>query len=664
MTSVSTISPHLTQIECPDQLRRLQGWLIWRYEQRDGEAKPRKVPYYAGGGRRGAHGTQDDRNRLVSFDAAIAAAARKGFTGVGLAMLQDWGLVALDFDNAVANGAVREDVELTVTGTYAEFSPSGLGVRAFVRGVSPNKKSFEEPYGFETFCSSGFVTFTGNRLPSVDFLGSENTIAPMSGQVRQLISDRLLKGRNPRDKPVQSGERLGYTDQQLTDMLAALDPDEHGHDRWLHTGMALHHETDGEGFDLWDEWSSSGGQYPGRDVLQRRWDSFGRTGTAGVTVRSLMKWSGEAGASVGSPVASADEFEVIEDTPEEQAAQAERASRFTLVPAAEILKRKAPGWLVKDTIPDAELVLVYGASGSGKSFVMVDLAMAIARGTPWFGRKVRQGPVVYVCAEGAGGFGKRLKAYALQQGIDLAGVPMWVMQTAPNLLKAEDLKALIQAIKPLQPSVVIMDTLARMTPGANENAGEDMGLAIDNCSKVTRATGARVFLVHHTGKDESRGARGWSGMRAASDAEFEIVRDKANNKRWIETTKEKDTADEGRIGFSLETVVVDIDDDGDPVTSCVLAVDEAPTVPRGRGVKLVTQERLGVWEQGIVETFSELQMGGDVLYTELVLHTAAKMADRGTVKFCRASAKRALEGLVSGKKSRFIVGGDHVFVRE
>jgi hypothetical protein len=657
--SVSSISPHLSQIECPDQLRKLKGWLIWRYEQRPGEAKPRKVPYYAGGGRRGAHGTDDDRNKLVTFDAAIAAAARKGFDGVGLAMLQDWGMVALDFDNAVSGGAVREDVELMLSDTYAEFSPSGLGVRAFVRGIAPNKKSFDEPYGFETFCSSGFVTFTGNRLPMVDLLGTTNVIAPMNDQVRQLIADRLLKGRDPREKPVQSGERLGYTDEQLAEMLKAIDPDEHGYDQWYQIGMALHHETDAEGFDLWDEWSSNGGQYPGRDELQRKWDSFGRNAGPSTTIRALMKWAGQAGATVGGPIASADDFDVIEDTPEELEEKKAKAARFAPVPAAEILKRKPPGWLVKDTIPDADLVLVYGASGSGKSFVMIDLAMALARGVPWFGRKVRQCPVVYVCAEGAGGFGKRLKAYAMQQGLDLKDVPIWVIEAAPNLLKGDDIKSLVDAIRPLNPAIVIMDTLARMTAGANENAGEDMGLAIDNCSKVTRATGARVFLVHHTGKDESKGARGWSGMRAAADAEFEVVRDKASGKRWIETTKEKDTADEGRIGFQLETVIVDLDEDGDPVTSCVVAVDEAPAMGRAR--KVEGRRKLGPWEEVILETFAELQLGGDVRLPELVINAAEKRADAGTVKNRRKNAKRALLGLTKGKDATLMVEEEYVF---
>lgn len=662
MTSVDRISPHLAQIECPDQLRRLQGWLIWRYEQRPGEAKPRKVPYYAGGGRRGAHGTQDDRNRLVTFDAAIAAAARKGFDGVGLAMLSDWGIIALDFDNAVTGGEVRPDVEFLLCGTYAEFSPSGLGVRAFVMGVCPNKKSFDPPYGFETFCSSGFVTFTGNRLPSVDMLGSENTIAPMSDQVRQLISDRLLKGRDPRDKPSQEGERLGYTDEQLAGMLKVIDPDEHGYERWLQIGMGLHHETDAEGFDLWDEWSSQGGQYPGRDELQRKWDSFGRNGTGSITVRSLMKWSGEAGAEIGHPVAQAGAFAPIEDTPEEIEERKAKADRFRFVPVGDVAELPAGGWVIKSVIPQAELGILYGPSGSGKSFLMLDLAMSIARGIPWRDARVTQGRVAYIVAEGRGGFRKRIRAYGLHHAIDLHQVPMSVMETAPNFLQADDVKAVMKAVEASQgASVVIVDTFAKVTPGANENAGEDMGKALDNCRRIAEATGALVILVHHTGKDIDRGARGWSGIRAAADFEAEVCRDLATGKRWLQITKQKDGDDDGRWGFKLDDIVVGMDEDGDAITSCVVTPDDAPDMSRGKRVQGVERRKLGPWEEVVLEAFAELQLAGDVRLPDIVIAAADKRPDAGTVKNRRKNAKRALFGLTKGKDARLMEEEGYVF---
>lgn len=655
--SVSTITPHLTQVQCPDQLRRLTGWLIWRYEQRPGEAKPRKVPYYAGGGRRGAHGTASDRGGLVTFDAAIAAAARKGYDGVGLAMLSDWGIIALDFDNAASDGRVREDVEILCSGTYAEFSPSGQGVRAFVRGVCPNKKSFDPPYGFETFHSSGFVTFTGNRLPSVDLCGNENTIAPISDEIRDLIATRLLKGRDPREKPAQSGERVGFTDEQLAEMLKPIDP-ESGYEQWLQVGMALHHETDGEGFDLWDEWSSTGASYPGRDDLQRKWDGFGRQAQQGVTIRAVLKWSREAGGTVGGPVASADDFDVIEDTPEEAAAAKAKADRFTFIPVGEAINLPPTGWVVKGLIPRADLGIVYGPSGSGKSFVMLDLAMAIARGVPWRGMRVKQGKVRYIVAEGRGGFRKRLKAYGMHYGLDLNEVPMAVMETAPNFLMADDVKAVAKAIHASQGAdVIIVDTFAKVTPGANENAGEDMGKALDNCRRIAEASGALVILVHHTGKDVDRGARGWSGIRAAADFEAEVCRDQASGKRWLQVTKQKDGDDDGRWGFKLEDVVVDIDEDGDAVTSCVLIEDEAPLEGRGARLKI---EKMGAWEQAVVETFAELQLGGDVLYTELVLRAAEKRPDAGSLRDRKKNVGKVIKKLAAGQKALFILGDEYV----
>lgn len=653
MTSVDRISPHLSQIKCPQRLRPIKGWLIWRYEQRDNEAKPRKVPYYAGGGRRGAHGTADDRNRLVTFDAAIAAAARKGFEGVGLAMLSDWGLIALDFDNVTSSAKALEDVEALCSSTYAEFSPSGNGVRAFVEGVCPNKKSFDPPYGFETFCSSGFVTFTGNALPF-----ATDTIAPISDEIRGLIASRLLKGREPGDRPQQAGERVGYSNEQLTEMLKAINPDEHGYERWCQIGMALHHETDGEGFDLWDEWSAEGASYPGRDELQRKWDSFGRNTQPGVTIRSLAKWAGEAGVSVGGPVANPEDFDTIEDTPEEAAAKKARADRFAVIPAASFSNRPAPSYYVQGLIPMADLVVFYGDSGSGKSFVVTDMMLAIARGEPWRGLKTRKGRVVYIVAEGSGGYALRLKAYSLHHNVDLEGVPFGVMAATPNLLVKGDIDAVVAAIRAIGGAdIVVFDTLAQVTPGANENSAEDMGLAIANARAIGGAVGGMAVLIHHSGKDASKGARGWSGLRAAADAQVEIIR-LENGLRVIQTTKQKDGKDDGRWGFRLEDVVVGIGEDDEAITSCVVVEEAAPV--NGRAPKAI-EEKLGKWETAVAETYSELALGGDVMRPELIIAAADKMPDEGTVKYRRACTRRALGNLSRGAKARFAVEGDYVF---
>lgn len=129
MSDVAKIAPEHRRLVAPTELRQFAGWLCWRSEQHEGEPKPRKVPYYSTGGRRyGKQGSENDRGKLVTFAAARDAAARLGMDGVGLAMLPDWGITALDFDHCVdADGNVPPEIAEIASQTYTEYSPSGQG---------------------------------------------------------------------------------------------------------------------------------------------------------------------------------------------------------------------------------------------------------------------------------------------------------------------------------------------------------------------------------------------------------------------------------------------------------------------------------------------------------------------------------------------------------
>ena len=112
VATVSRIAPEHRALQAPEPMRELQGWLTWRYEQFPNEAKPRKVPYYADGGKRyGLQGSPNDRAKLTTFAAARDAAARRGHDGVGIALLSDWGITALDFDKCVdASGNIPAEI--------------------------------------------------------------------------------------------------------------------------------------------------------------------------------------------------------------------------------------------------------------------------------------------------------------------------------------------------------------------------------------------------------------------------------------------------------------------------------------------------------------------------------------------------------------------------
>lgn len=256
----------------PDELKGLRAWLVWKYEQRAGEPKPRKVPYYVGGGRRaGRQGEPGDRDRWAPFDAAIEACDGGGFDGLGFALSSDWGFVALDFDNCVSDGVILPEVEAVIAGTYAERSPSGRGVRAFFQGALKDRKSTEphQPFGFEVFCSKGYVTVTGEAI------GAERRIAPLTAEVRALYAERFGSAARQRASGVAADATSHGTG--LRERLLARDPD-CAYDEWVRVGMALHHASHGaaEMLDLWDEWSSGGGKYPGREDLEAKWASFRR----------------------------------------------------------------------------------------------------------------------------------------------------------------------------------------------------------------------------------------------------------------------------------------------------------------------------------------------------------------------------------------------------
>lgn len=259
--------------------------------------------------------------------------------------------------------------------------------------------------------------------------------------------------------------------------------------------------------------------------------------------------------------------------------------RFQVHPPEEFAARKPLDWLVKGVLPRAELAVVYGAPGSGKSFLMLDLVAALQCGLPaWRGHRVQPGRAIMLVAEGIGGFRQRMQAYCQHHDADLTRLP-GVIPEAPNLTLLPDTDDLIRAVLAWGPTdLIVIDTLSAVTPGSDENSGEDMGKVLSHCKRLHKATeqawgrGAMVLLVHHSGKDASRGARGWSGLRAAADVEIEVYRN--GEERAAKLTKMKDGMDGLVWPFALKTVDLGVDADGDLITSCV--IDHDPAASHGR----------------------------------------------------------------------------------
>ena len=337
------------------------------------------------------------------------------------------------------------------------------------------------------------------------------------------------------------------------------------------------------------------------------------------------------------------------------------AQRFAVQPAHTFAQAKSTPWMIKGILPQAELAVLFGESGSGKSFLALDMAVAICLGEEWRGMATRKGRVVYVAAEGAGGFRKRLRAIAQQRGLDLADLPIGVISDAPNLMEKGDALDVAKAIVAAGGAdLVIMDTFAQVMPGANENSGEDVGRALAHCKGIHRATKALVMLVHHSGKDTSKGARGWSGLRAAADVELEVVR--ADQARSVTVTKMKDGEDGTEYGFALETVVLGFDADGDEETSCVVEHRD------GGSVRRVKRKALGVVQKLVADVHADiasLEDGGverDALIAAVAGQMPSDPSDTGKRNRSAYQAQRAVDAMVQA--GVFEARGLRLFVAE
>lgn len=306
---------------------------------------------------------------------------------------------------------------------------------------------------------------------------------------------------------------------------------------------------------------------------------------------------------------SSDDF----DLPKEAEKEGDTFPNFT---AAEYLQRPRPTWIIHKIVPHAEIAAIYGESGAGKTFLAVDMGLSIAQGIDWLGRKTKQGRVVYIVAEGAGGFRNRLEAYALDKDVDIASIPFHVIPAAPNFLDKPDcVKVARTVIRDIgKTEVIFVDTLSQVTIGGNENAAEDMSKAISNCKKIHEATGALVILIHHAGKDLERGLRGWSGLKGALDANIEVLKGDGEL-RTMRVEKLKDGRDGDAWSFRLKEIQLPVQDlDEEPESSPVVDfIGVSSNIKKRKLEKLRGEWRLLVrdaWERlrGNEEYVNEVQM--------------------------------------------------------
>lgn len=256
--------------------------------------------------------------------------------------------------------------------------------------------------------------------------------------------------------------------------------------------------------------------------------------------------------------------DALEEVFERQLLAAKKRDRFK-AETAQQLPQQNNDYRIKGLLPSVGIAVVYGASGSGKSFLVIAIAASIAEGTEFFGHRTRPAPVLIVALEGEAGIPNRVRGWETHQGRRFPSDTRFTRQpfalTNPN--DVGDLAAICP-----QGCVIFIDTLNRAAPGMDENSSKDMGAAIEGAKTLQRLTGGLVILVAHTGKDATRGLRGHSSLFAALDAALLVTRE-GQSRRW-KVDKSKDGADGAEHGFQLKVINLGSDGDGDAITSCAI----------------------------------------------------------------------------------------------
>ena len=274
-------------------------------------------------------------------------------------------------------------------------------------------------------------------------------------------------------------------------------------------------------------------------------------------------------------------------------------SRFKLLRQSDLVNFPPMSWLVKGVLPASGTAVIYGPSASGKSFLCLDLAIAISGGESWFGRRVKAAPVVYTALEGEAGLKQRVDAWCHHFDKELPANLSFIMQPL-NLTSSTDVKEFAYSL-PIG-CVVFIDTLNRAAPNTDENNSRDMGSVIEAVKQIQRITGGLVVLVHHTGKNTEAGMRGHSSLFASLDAAIEVSR--TNGNRQWRIAKAKDGIDGCYEQFVLQVEEIDFDLDGDVITSCIVKHDTSAVtisskpVPQGDNQKLVMEALIPLFNAG------------------------------------------------------------------
>jgi len=546
------VAPQAAFADIPPCLRPwlpAKAWVIWKWTW-DGK-RHNKPPLQIDG--RSPASTTSSRTWALG-DEAVQAAKAKGY-GVGLVLTSIPDLVALDLDAAISrDGTVAPWASELIerAASYTEVSPSGTGFRILGR----SKRS--EPIGITVQYKGGhvevyrhtrrYVTVTGEQR------GPHTDLADLDGLVDQLVPHSTLKA-------TAGPEESGLSDDACyRALVAGLKPD---FEERVCRPCGPSDDRSAAFQSMVNVLRLKGFGKP--DAL--RYFTERPQGPASKYIEGgrLEQELARSWAKARQP---------DEGTGAAPAHTASARPKLVLEPWEAIdFDLNADEFLVDGILPSQGLATLYGPPKSYKSFVGVDVALAVAQGVPWGGREVKQGPVVYVAGEGVAGLRKRVKGFRMHHGIDGRDVPFFLVSARLNLGAAVgDTTALVTAVRGVlgaqQPALVVIDTLSRMLAGQSENA-EGMFNFVNNAEALSEALGCVVLAVHHEGKNADAGMRGSSNLLGAVVAAIRVRRT-ADRQAALTVEAAKDGDDDVEVNVTLEKFELGHNKRGKAVTTLLV----------------------------------------------------------------------------------------------
>lgn len=428
---------------------------------------------------------------------------------------------------------------------------SGGGGTHYLWLVPDGRKLIKPGRGVDIKKSGGYIVVEPSNHHSGGEYYWEGEYSPLEGQKIAEAPEWMLEPLEQVNLPQGVHFGTGYlTPSQIRDLRACLPYINAGdRDIWVQVGASLHSTQAPQAFGLWNEWSrlTHDNNYDADDCV-RVWNSFKANG--GANIESIFFKAQQSGWVNGSPM--------VPLVPQENA-----PSFF--IDANQVKSRKAD-WLVKDHFELNTLACLFGDPGCGKSFVAIDVSMAVATGQKWAGKDTKKGVVIYIAGEGQNGLKKRIDAWQKYHKTQLPDNALFFSMGAALLKDPQNaiyikqqIEGVVAAIDGESPVLIVIDTLAR-NMGGDENSTAEMNEFISNLDRHIREPfGSCLLVVHHTGHADKTRARGAMSFKGALDTEFLVNKD--GDKMWLKCTKMKDFKEPAPAEFSFQTVELEYEEE-------------------------------------------------------------------------------------------------------